>query len=412
MGDRLYFTGAAYSLFRCLLGSYLAIHFLHLLPWVVELFSDQGLLNQTSSSPLMNIVPNVLAYCDSPFMVVSLCTFGFIASICFALGQKDKIASVVIAVILSWFFQRNPLIANPSLPLVGWMLIFHVFTPAHPCWSLSSQKHGINFSWRLPNHLWMAAWIVLSFAYSYSGYTKLLSSSWLQGDAVQYVLNNPLARDHLLREWLLLLPSVFLKLLTWGILYVELLFAPLALFRKLRPIMWTMMLIVQIGFLIFLNFADLTFPMLLIHFLTFDPNWVKPKTRKKFIIYYDGHCGLCHNVVKFVLSEDQYGDFKFKPLQDSQKALNIATVGSDNTLTTFVLEDANKNFYTESDAVAKIMLELGGVWSVIGLVIDKFPNRMTNLIYRMIGRNRRLFFKKPEQFCPVVPSHLSKRFIT
>ena len=42
-----------------------------------------------------------------------------------AAGYYDRIAGIVAAVILGWLFARNPLIANPSLPVVGWMLIAH-----------------------------------------------------------------------------------------------------------------------------------------------------------------------------------------------------------------------------------------------------------------------------------------------
>jgi hypothetical protein len=174
-------------------------------------------------------------------------------------------------------FGRNPLIANPALPYVGWMLLAHLFVPAASWGALAARGRADPAGdWHIPSAIYLAAWVVLAASYSYSGYTKLLTPSWVSGDTVWYVLQNPLARDHLVRELLLWLGEDIARALTWTILWVELLFAPLVLFKSLTPVLWGTVLAVQIGFLVLLNFADLTIPMLLSHLLTFDPAWIKP----------------------------------------------------------------------------------------------------------------------------------------
>jgi hypothetical protein len=45
--------------------------------------------------------------------------------------------------------------------------------------------------------------------------------------------------------------------------------------------------------------------MVMLHFFTFDPAWVKPFGAETEMIFYDGHCGLCHRAVRFVLAEDR-----------------------------------------------------------------------------------------------------------
>ena len=62
----------------------------------------------------------------------------------------------------------------------------------------------------------------MALAYSYSGYTKLLSPSWIDGSALSRVLANPLARATVLRTLLLALPTWFLKTATWSALGLEL----------------------------------------------------------------------------------------------------------------------------------------------------------------------------------------------
>lgn len=115
---------------------------------------------------------------------------------------------------------------------------------------------------------------MMAVGYSYSGYTKLISQSWIDGSALSRVLHNPLARNGPLREFLLTMPSSVLTVATWAGLCLELSFAFLFLFRKLRPLLWASMVTLHIVLLTLINFADLSIGMLMIHLFTLDPAWV------------------------------------------------------------------------------------------------------------------------------------------
>lgn len=273
-------TGGQYSVYRALLGSYLVLHFAMLLPYAAEVFGAGGAVAQGSMSPLFGVLPNPLVLNDGPLAVTAWVGLGVLCGIAVAVGWGDRVCSVLAALILGWLFQRNPLIANPSLPMLGWLLMLHAFVPPRPLGSTAGRLRGTDPDWRLPTHLFLAVWVILALSYSYSGWTKLASPSWVDGNTIRLVLENPLARDHALREWVLATPPVFLQLLTWSVMWLELLFAPLALIRCLRPWLWLAMLLAQCGFLVFLNFADLTFPMLLVHLLTFDPAWLAKYERR------------------------------------------------------------------------------------------------------------------------------------
>jgi predicted DCC family thiol-disulfide oxidoreductase YuxK len=239
--------------------------------------------------------------------------------------------------------------------------------------------------------------VVLALSYSYSGRTKLFSPSWIGGETVAYVLDNPLARDHVLRQLLLALPEWMLQALTWTILYVELVFAPLVLFRKLRPILWGVMLWVQLGFLCLLNFADLTIPMLLYHLLTFDPAWVKAtKALRAETIYYDGSCGLCHRVVRFVIAEDRAAHFRFSPIESDA----------------FCVTDEAGYTLLKSDAYVHILRRLGGLWGIFGFALAAVPKGIRDRVYDTIGRNRRRLFDAPAAVCPRVSGALQRRFVS
>jgi hypothetical protein len=258
-----------YNLFRKLLGAYLIVHFTHLIAWGGEVFSNEGIIRDAVDSPLFGIIPNLLSISDSPAMVTAMLATGALASIFLIVGRHDKPAAFLMWYILACLFGRNPLISNPALPYLGWMLLAHLFVPATP-----GEES------RMPRAIYFAAWTVLALSYSYSAYTKLASPSWVSGDAVWYVLHNPLARDNVIRDFMLFLGQDFARGVTWTILWVEALFAPLALFKRLRPVVWAIMLAVQVSFLFLLNFADLTTPMLLFHLLTFDPAWIKSRVAR------------------------------------------------------------------------------------------------------------------------------------
>lgn len=388
-----------FKLFRILLGGFLIVHFTHLIPFAMEVFSNQGALADASNSPLIYLFPNILTWFDSPTFLTILLGLGVLAGFGIILGKHDKLSAFYSFYLLACLLSRNPLITNPSLPYLGWMLILYLFIPA--------KKE--NETWHLPGSLYFAAWAVLALTYTYSGYTKLLSPSWVSGETIEFVLQNPLARGTWFREWLLSLPPIYLKSLTWGILWVEALFVPLALVKRLRPFVWLVMLIVQFGFLICLNFADLTFPMLLIHLITFDPNWIKAKEYKSLLwLFYDGECGFCHRYVRLVLSEDKKECIHFAPLQGEFFKRN-ALHASPNIDSMYV-HMPDGTLHSRTEAVIIIFRALGGLYAIYGIILAFIPKAIRNAAYDLNAKLRLYYFKKPDDLCPIIPIHYRDRF--
>ena len=236
-------------------GAYLLVHFAMLVPFGAELFSSRGVLPDGAASPLMRLFPNVFSICDAPPFVAALLALAAFASIAMIIGFHDRAAAVIIWYILACLFCRNPLIGNPSLPFVGWMLLVHAVLP--------------------PRERLEPAWIVTAIAYSYSGWTKLASPSWIDGTAIAHILTNPLARPTILRTALLACPEPLLHAMTWGTLALELLYAPLALSRRARPAIWTLMLLMHAGLLVLIDFADLSVAMIIVQLFTFDREWLR-----------------------------------------------------------------------------------------------------------------------------------------
>ena len=406
-------SGGQYSLFRALFGLYLLVHFTDLVPWGAELFSRSGVLPDGSASPLLYLFPNVLALYDAPWFVAGLLVTGSALSVLFVLGLWDRAAALGLWYLLACLFGRNPLIANPALPFVGWMLLAHALLPAAPYGSLAARgRSDPGAGWSMPQTVYGAAWVVMAVAYSYSGYTKLASPSWIDGSALAHVLENPLAQATPLREWVLALPPIFLRAATWGGLLLELSYAPLALVRRARPWIWILMVLMHLGLLTMVDFADLTFGMLFLHFFTFNPAWIAPQAATgKATVFYDGHCGLCHGFVRFVLAEDRGGkEIEFSPLQGELFASAVPRAQRASLPDSLVVRTDNGRLLLRSTAVRHVLAQLGGGWRVVAALTALVPQSLLDACYDRIARVRRKLFRAPTEACPLVPQDLQTRF--
>jgi predicted DCC family thiol-disulfide oxidoreductase YuxK len=404
-------TGGQYSVFRALFGLYLAVHFAALLPWGREIFSRDGVL-PADASPLLRLFPNVLALVDAPWMVTALLACGVAAAAALALGWRDRVAAVACWYVLACLFGRNPLIANPALPFLGWILLAHAFLPAAPYGSVAARgRVDPGGGWRFPQPLFAAAWIVMAVGYSYSGYTKLVSPSWVDGSALAHVLDNPLARPTALRELAQSLPAVLLQIATWGGLALELSFAPLALWRPLRPWLWTAMVGMHLGLFAIVDFADLTLGMLLLHLFTFDPAWLAPRAAdRRCVVFYDGHCGLCHRFVRFVLAEDRAGEMTFAPLQGSMFAASVPPDRRATLPDSVVVKTADGRMLVRSAAVRHVLRGLGGIWRALGHAAAFVPAPLLDFTYDRVAAVRKRLFASPTDACPMLPKELRGRF--
>lgn len=244
-----------YTVLRFLLGAYLAIHFAELLPYSAELFSSQGMLPSGESSPLLHAFPNVLALWDSATFVNGFVALGLGASVLLAVGTRDGWAAGIAWYVLTCLFGRNPMIGNPSLPYVGLLLLAHCSVRC--CAPRDDQ--------RMSKPVFGTLFFLMAVGYSYSGITKLLGPSWVDGSALAHLLRNPLARGNALGDLLLAAPPAFHMAATYGVLALELLYLPLSFIHRARFWLGWLMLGVHVSLLLLMDFADLTFGMVILH---------------------------------------------------------------------------------------------------------------------------------------------------
>ena len=364
---------------------------------------------------MLRVFPNVFLLADSPGFVTGTLLAGAALSVLFLAGKYDRWAAVALWYIWACLLGRNPLISNPGLPYVGWLLLAHAFLPRAPFGSIEARNRiDPRGDRKMTPSIYAVAWILLAIGYSYSGYTKLASPSWLNGSAMQHVLANPLARPTFLRELALAMPPLLLQIATWGALGLELLYAPLAVFRRVRPWIWLAMVGMHLGLVMLVDFADLTIGMLMIHLFVFDPDWIPARRAAgPDTLFYDGSCGLCHRTVRFVLAEDTTGEtFRFAPLDSDAFREAVAEDRRRSIPDSIVIVAFDGTVRCRSGAVVYALARLGGAWRVLSGLLWVVPRPVRDLGYDAIAAIRYRLFTRPDEACPVMPREYRRRWLT
>ncbi|MFN5182279.1 MAG: DCC1-like thiol-disulfide oxidoreductase family protein [Bacteroidota bacterium] len=387
-----FYSPYQFSLFRIIFGIYLIIHFSFLFPYASELWSNKGVLPDNSLNFTYGVFPSVLDVVDSPVFTSVFISIMLLLSVMFTFGIQRRLISILIWYGWVCLFDRNNLISNPGIPFVGWILLCCAIVPKGEPFALFTAK---NENWEFPKIIFYGAWVIMALSYSISGIDKLCSPSWTDGSVIIHLLNNPLARALPTREYLLLLPESILNFMTWLILFLEIAFAPLVIWNRTRVWAWLSMIIMHLGILVMVDFADLTFGMLMIHFFTFDARWIKPKVSKaeKPIVFFDGVCGLCNSSVDLLMKEDRINVLLFAPLQ-GETAKNSLPPEIIKNLKSLVFYK-NNCVYTQSDAVIEIGKAIGGFWG-LSFLLKVIPKFARNLFYNLIAKNRYKWFGMKE----------------
>lgn len=129
------------------------------------------------------------------------------------------------------------------------------------------------------------------------------------------------------------------------------------------------------------------------------------------MLFYDGHCGLCHGAVRFVLKHDRAGKaFRFSPLQGSTFQQQVTTAQRAGLPDSIVVLTREGALLTRSDAAIHILRQLGGVSEILGAILALIPCALRDGGYNFVARIRYGIFGRREDLCPVMPPDLHKRF--
>ncbi len=110
------------------------------------------------------------------------------------------------------------------------------------------------------------------------------------------------------------------------------------------------------------------------------------------IIFFDGDCGLCNGILRWIKNKKRSSVFQFIPLQhlknknDSQFKIPLP---KDYDGIIFMTHD---NVYLKSNAVFRILFELHPLWKILQPLLW-LPTWFRDFFYDLIARNRHYFFK-------------------
>lgn len=362
-----------FALLRIGFGAWLAWQFTALAPWADELFARGGAV----------------------WIWVAVCATGAGLGALLAAGWRRVWVSLALWSLWAVLHNRNPLIVTPATAYVGFLLVLLALVPDGECWRWRGRKISPS-DWAMPMGVFAGAWFLMAANYSCIGLAKLVSPSWLDGTAFVRVLHDPLARPGLARDFALALPGWAHAAITWGTVAAQAAFLPLCCTRRGRLVAWCVMVAMHLGLWALMDFSELTQGMLWLHAFTFDPEWLPPRARVgRPVLLYDGDCGLCNAVVRFLLREDATGVLRFAPLQGefgqaTLRRLGLPTADFDSVV---FLPDADGDVFRLRTAGVLAVLDLvGGAWRVAATITRVVPASIRDAGYKVVARLRyRLF---------------------
>ena len=132
------------------------------------------------------------------------------------------------------------------------------------------------------------------------------------------------------------------------------------------------------------------------------------------IILYDGMCGLCNRLNRFVIRRDRQGSFRYASLQSHFAAEALSAYGKDprDLDTLYVIArhgTPSESLLMRSEAVLFILRELGGPWR-LARVLEYLPSGLFDFGYNLVARNRYRVFGRYDA-CPIPHPEDRAKFI-
>ncbi|NUR56830.1 MAG: DUF393 domain-containing protein [Acidobacteria bacterium] len=133
------------------------------------------------------------------------------------------------------------------------------------------------------------------------------------------------------------------------------------------------------------------------------------------VVFYDGVCGLCDRLVKFLIARDQRGRILFAPLQGDAARDTLVRYGRspDDLRTIYVVanwREQDERLLSRSRAVLHALDQLGGRWRLLAVLARLVPSPLADVAYRVVARVRYRVFGRYD-VCRLPPAESRSRFL-
>ena len=132
------------------------------------------------------------------------------------------------------------------------------------------------------------------------------------------------------------------------------------------------------------------------------------------MLLYDGLCGLCNRMVRFVVRHDHERVFRFASLQSpfasrilGQKRVDVSDL---NSVYIVVFCGDREELLNRSEAVLFVMERLGSFWKATSRICRLVPRSIRDWAYGWVARNRYRCFARYEA-CPLPNEADRDRFV-
>ena len=138
---------------------------------------------------------------------------------------------------------------------------------------------------------------------------------------------------------------------------------------------------------------------------------IEALTSGKKVILFDGVCNLCNTMVNFVIERDKKDEFRFVALQSETGISILKKIGLfDKNIDSIVLYEPGVAYFYKANAALEIAKSLGGIYSVLGYILNVFPDFILNFGYDFVAKNRYKWFGKQDA-CMIPTAVLKSKFL-
>lgn len=132
---------------------------------------------------------------------------------------------------------------------------------------------------------------------------------------------------------------------------------------------------------------------------------------KNSVIFYDGHCALCHFWVKFVLALDKKDFFLFSPLQGQTLRGRLEDSKIKTLPDSIIVVDDKNDLHLKSDAIIFILSNLGYLSFFLAVILKLFPRLLRDSIYDFVAKFRKNVFGEKAEVCPMMSEEQRRKFL-
>jgi predicted DCC family thiol-disulfide oxidoreductase YuxK len=134
------------------------------------------------------------------------------------------------------------------------------------------------------------------------------------------------------------------------------------------------------------------------------------KTTDGPVLLYDGTCGLCSRIVRFVLHHDPGGGLRFASLQGEYARGVIASRPALHGVDSVVwIGSPDEVALVRSDAALRALTYLGGMWR-LAAALRLVPRPLRDWVYHLVAEHRHAL-APADAACYLPPPEARQRFL-